>query len=83
MRPLTAIVVVAALLSHSVSAQSTTCPAPPLQTSWPFSPAIDNGGHDFGAPNVPQGKIWNGQPKKGGPHGPAKLKNVRSPSRVH
>lgn len=77
---LTAVVVAAALLSRFVSAQSTTCPAPPLQTSWPFNPAINNGGRDFGAPSVPQGKIWNGQPKKGGPHGPAKLKNVCSSS---
>ena len=79
MRSLAAFVTAAALLSRFASAQSTTCPAPPLQTSWPFSPAIDNGGRDFGAPKVPQGKIWNGQPKKGGPNGPAKLKNVRSP----
>lgn len=80
MRSLAAFVVVAAFLSRFVSAQSSTCPVPPLQTSWAFSPAINNGGRDFGAPNVLQGKIWNGQPKKGGPHGPAKLKNVRFPS---
>ena len=78
MRSLTAFVA-AVFLSRIVSCQGTTCPTSPLQTSWPFHPAINNGGRDFGAPDVPQGKIWNGQPKKGGPHGPAKLKNVRVP----
>jgi len=79
MRSLVVFIAAAAVFApfEFVSTQSTTCPSvPPLQTSWSFSPAIDNGGRDFGAPNVPQGKIWNGQPKKGGPHGPAKLKNV-------
>ncbi|KAJ1305659.1 hypothetical protein OPQ81_000655 [Rhizoctonia solani] len=31
---------------------------------------------DFGPPNVPQGKAWNGQPKPGGPKGSKKVRNL-------
>ncbi|QRV78782.1 alkaline phosphatase [Ceratobasidium sp. AG-Ba] len=54
---------------------SSTCPSAPLQTSWQYVAPPRNAKLDFGPPNVPQGKAWNGQPKPGGPKGPKKVKN--------
>lgn len=60
-----------------VNAQSaSTCAAPSLQTAWEYELPVKNPGSDHGAPNVPQGKDWQGQPKK--PKGFRKVKNVSS-----
>ncbi|KAG8705463.1 hypothetical protein FRC09_002940 [Ceratobasidium sp. 395] len=56
-------------------AASNTCPSVPLQTAWQYVAPPRNAKLDFGPPNVPQGKAWNGQPKPGGPSGPKKIKN--------
>ncbi|KAI0767625.1 alkaline-phosphatase-like protein [Fomes fomentarius] len=57
-----------------VNAQSaSTCAAPSLQTAWEYELPVKNPGSDHGAPNVPQGKDWQGQPKK--PKGFRKVKN--------
>ncbi|KAG9124932.1 hypothetical protein FRC07_009645 [Ceratobasidium sp. 392] len=56
-------------------AASSTCPSVPLQTAWQYVVPPRNAKLDFGPPNVPQGKAWNGQPKPGGPNGPKKIKN--------
>ncbi|KAI0681825.1 alkaline-phosphatase-like protein [Earliella scabrosa] len=73
----TRLVVFAALAASTtlVSAQGTlTCALPPLQTSWEYEAAVKNPGSDYGAPNVPQGKNWQGQPKKA--KGWRQIKNV-------
>ncbi|KAG8686989.1 hypothetical protein FRC11_008004 [Ceratobasidium sp. 423] len=60
-----------------VARQATsTCPNVPLQTSWQYVAPPRNAKLDFGPPNVPQGKAWNGQPKPGGPKGSKKVRNL-------
>ncbi|KAF8732495.1 Alkaline phosphatase, partial [Rhizoctonia solani] len=55
---------------------SSTCANVPLQTSWQYVAPPRNAKLDFGPPNVPQGKAWNGQPKPGGPKGSKKVRNL-------
>ncbi|CAE6461842.1 unnamed protein product [Rhizoctonia solani] len=55
---------------------TSTCANVPLQTSWQYVAPPKNAKLDFGPPNVPQGKAWNGQPKPGGPKGSKKVRNL-------
>ncbi|CAE6477923.1 unnamed protein product, partial [Rhizoctonia solani] len=55
---------------------SSTCANVPLQTSWQYVAPPRNAKLDFGPPNVPQGKAWNGQPKPGGLKGSKKVRNL-------
>ena len=81
MAPLTIILVVAAISSlasaqSSTSTSSTCAPAAPLQTAWKYELPVKNPGKDFGPPNVPQGKSWQGQPKKVKKTKGKKIRNV-------
>ena len=82
MAPRTALLALAAIASlvnaQSSTATSSTCaPAVPLQTAWKYEPPPKNPGKDFGPPNVPQGKSWQGQPKKIKKTQGKKIRNVR------
>ena len=47
-----------------------------LQTSWEYVAPPLNGGKDYGAPYVKQGKAANGQPKSGGEYGKSRPRNL-------
>ena len=83
------IVLVVAAISSLVSAQSSTvssqsstitsstcAPVVPLQTVWQYELPSKNPGKDFGPPHVPQGKSWQGQPKKVKKTKGKKIRNV-------
>ncbi|CAE6426951.1 unnamed protein product [Rhizoctonia solani] len=67
-----AALVASALWVPLVSSREHQTPA----TSWQYVAPPKNAKLDFGPPNVPQGKAWNGQPKPGGPKGSKKVRNL-------
>ncbi len=76
------ILLIVAAISPLVSAQSSTAtsstcaPAVPLQTTWQYELPSKNPGKNFGPPHVPQGKSWQGQPKKVKKTKGKKIRNV-------